>query len=154
MENRIRGERIRRLREDLGMSQGDLSAILEKTVPGTNQSHVSQVERGEKGFRVETLAACALALQTSMDYLVGLTDDPTAREDMAEQVILVEKDPERREYLQRMFSAMERLTPEERDTYWRTLQALYTGVAGQLRDQNARRAAWLQDRPTVGMNAK
>ena len=93
MENRIRGERIRRLREDLGMSQGDLSAILEKTVPGTNQSHVSQVERGEKGFRVEALAACALALQTSMDYLVGLTDDPTAREDMAEQVILVEKDP-------------------------------------------------------------
>lgn len=142
MDYKLRGERIRSLREDLGMTQGDLASVLEKTVPGTNQSHVSQVERGEKGFRAETLAACAVALGTSMDYLMGLTDDPTAREDMAEQVILVEKDPERREYLQRMFTAIEKLSKAERERYYTTLQALYAGVAGQLRAEQNKNAWW------------
>ena len=129
------GVRIRRLREDAGMTQSDLADEIAKVHSGVNQSHVSQVERGAAGFRPETLATVAKALETSIDYLLSLTDDPTPYSDLREQVILVEKDPERREVIQKLFSAIEKLPPDMRDSYWETLHTLYDGVIARARKQ-------------------
>lgn len=129
MDFRIRGDRIKALRESLGLSQTELAAALIKDVPGVNQSQISQVERGVAGLRAETLALLARALETSTDYLLGLTDDPTQRDRMADAVILVETVEERRELLQRLFSAIAALPPPLRDRYLDTLVVLYRGIA-------------------------
>lgn len=139
MEYKLRGERVRQLREDLNMTQGELADAIVLSAPGVNQSHISQIERGVAGLRPESLAAVAVALETSVDYLLGLTDDPTRREDMAEQVILVEKNPGRRELLQRLFTAIERMPAPMRDQYLETLTLLYQGVMAAAREDRDRR---------------
>lgn len=123
----LKGERIRQLRIDMGMTQADMADQLQKLVGAVNQSHLSQVERGERGLAPETLAAVAVLLETSTDYLVGLTDDPSQAGNMEEQVILVERDPERRSYLQRIFAGIERMAPDQRAEYYRAIGALYRG---------------------------
>lgn len=128
MNLKLRGDRIRQLRNDQGMTQADMVARLQKLVGAVNQSHLSQVERGERGLAPETLAAVAVVLETSTDFLVGLTDDPTTHGNMEEQVILVERDPIRREYLQRIFSGIERMPSDQRAEYFRAIGALYRGT--------------------------
>lgn len=123
----IRGERVRQLRMDAGLTQEEMVARLHAIVGAVNQSHLSQVERGERGLTPETLAAVATVLETSTDYLLGITDDPTPRGNMEEQVILVERDPERREYLQRIFAGVERMSSAKRAEYYRTIGMLYKG---------------------------
>jgi transcriptional regulator with XRE-family HTH domain len=125
----IQGKRIRQLRQDAGLTQEEMVDRLRGLVDAVNQSHLSQVERGERGLTPETLAAVATVLETSIDYLMGITDDPTPRGNMEEQVILVERDPERREYLQRIFAGIERMAPERRAEYYRTIGLLYRGLA-------------------------
>lgn len=127
MDYKLRGERIKRLRMDMGMTQADMVEKLQKLVGAVNQSHLSQVERGERGLAPETLAAVAVVLETSTDYLVGLTDDPTPQGNMEEQVILVERNQINREYLQRIFAGVGKMTPEQRAEYYRAIGALYRG---------------------------
>ena len=43
---------------------------------GIDQSDYSKIETGERGMSFEQCRRSALALDTSMDYLAGLTDDP------------------------------------------------------------------------------
>lgn len=129
MEYRIQGDRIRALREGMGLSQSELAALIVRDLPGVNQSQISQVERGAAGLRAESLAVIARTLETSTDYLLGLTDDPTQRDRMGNAVILVESVPERRELLQRLFAAIGNLPPELRDRYVETLVVLYRGIA-------------------------
>lgn len=43
---------------------------------GIDQSDYSKIERGERHFTFEQCKRIALALETSMDYLADLTDDP------------------------------------------------------------------------------
>ena len=128
MDLRLRGDRIRQLRKDMGMTQADMVDRLQKLVGAVNQSHLSQVERSERGLAPDTLAAVAVVLETSTDYLVGLTDDPTTHGNMEEQVILVERDPIRREYLQRIFAGIERMAADQRAEYYRAIGALYRGT--------------------------
>ena len=42
---------------------------------GIDQSAYSQIERGERYLSFEQCRRVALALNTSMDYLAGLTDE-------------------------------------------------------------------------------
>lgn len=42
---------------------------------GIDQSDYSKLERGERYYTCEQCKRIALALDTSMDYLVGLTDE-------------------------------------------------------------------------------
>lgn len=44
---------------------------------GIDQSDYSKIETGKRNMSFEQCKHIALALDTSMDYLVGLTDDPT-----------------------------------------------------------------------------
>ena len=43
---------------------------------GIDQSDYSKIETGKRSMSFEQCRRVALALETSMDYLAGLTDDP------------------------------------------------------------------------------
>ena len=68
---KIRGERIRSLREAMRLRQSDLAYRCDISV-----SYLSEIERGNRNPGADVLAALAEALDTSTDYLVGRTDDP------------------------------------------------------------------------------
>lgn len=123
----LQGKRIKRLREDAGMTQGEFVVRLKAVGATTTQSQLSQVERGEKGLSVEALAAVAVALDTSADYLMGLSDDATRREDQDEQVILVERDPGTRAWMQRLFSSLQRMPDDQREDFYKVLFVMYKG---------------------------
>jgi len=63
--------RIRDLREDHDKTQADLAEYL-----GCSQQTYSQYENGKVQPTPETLEKLALYFGTSVDYLLGLTDDP------------------------------------------------------------------------------
>lgn len=68
----ILGERVRRQRMALGLSQTELSALVDIPIP-----NLSRIEHGRQSIYIERLVELAQALRVSTDYLVGLTDDPT-----------------------------------------------------------------------------
>lgn len=61
--------RIRDLREDAGMTQVKLAALL-----GMSQTGYSKYETGENDIPTEILIALAQHYGTSVDYLLGLTN--------------------------------------------------------------------------------
>ena len=66
------GRRIKRRREQLGLTQEALVAL---TQPEMSVKHLSGVENGHKGLSAEMLRRVALALEVSSDSLLGLDDD-------------------------------------------------------------------------------
>ena len=69
-EPRLNGERLRRLRKRKGLSAERLG--WRAKVSGR---HVQRLEKGERGAGARTLARLALALGTTSEYLLGITDD-------------------------------------------------------------------------------
>jgi transcriptional regulator with XRE-family HTH domain len=68
----LKGSRVRELRERLGLTQEELAKRA-----GLERSHISQMESGRRAnVEAWVLARLAAALNTSMDYLLGLTDNP------------------------------------------------------------------------------
>ena len=63
--------RIRDLREDHDLTQKEIAAYLL-----CDQSLYSKYERGERPLPLEMAVRLAQFYQTSLDYLVGLTDNP------------------------------------------------------------------------------
>ena len=63
-------ERIRNLREDKDISQRELAAKL-----GMSQTGYSKYETGENDVPTAILRALALFYGTSVDYMLGLTDE-------------------------------------------------------------------------------
>lgn len=63
--------RIRDLREDHDITQAELAGILH-----CDQSLYSKYERGERALPLEVAVKLAKFYNTSIDYLVGLTDCP------------------------------------------------------------------------------
>jgi transcriptional regulator with XRE-family HTH domain len=71
----LRGDRILRLRERRGWNQMEAAW---KT--HTNQGSLSRIERGMlKNVTLETLASLAEGLDTSIEYLIGVSNDPAPR---------------------------------------------------------------------------
>ena len=66
----MRYERIRNLREDKDMTQTEMAEIL-----SCSQRIYSNYERGEVGIPIELLITLAQFHGTSVDYLLGLTDE-------------------------------------------------------------------------------
>ena len=64
-------QRIRDLREDADLNQTQVGNIL-----GINQRVYSNYETGKRQFPAHLLIALASLYKTSVDYLLGLTDDP------------------------------------------------------------------------------
>ena len=65
-------ERMKMLRKSKGFSQ-----IKMQMLTGIDQSDYSKIENGKRNLSFEQCKRIALALETSMDYLAGLTDEPT-----------------------------------------------------------------------------
>ena len=64
--------RLKELRKAKGFSQVKMQMLT-----GIDQSDYSKIESGKRNLSFEQCKRVALALDTSMDYLAGLTDDPT-----------------------------------------------------------------------------
>lgn len=62
--------RLRELRKERGFTQ-----IKMQMLTGIDQSDYSKLETGKRYYTFEQLKKLALALNTSMDYLAGLTDE-------------------------------------------------------------------------------
>ena len=62
--------RLRTLRKEKGYTQ-----IKMQMLTGIDQSDYSKIESGKRYFTFEQCKKIALALNTSMDYLAGLTDE-------------------------------------------------------------------------------
>ena len=65
-------QRVRDLREDADLSQEQVAEML-----GIAQQMYSAYETGKFRFPIDHLMKLALYYNTNLDYLVGLTDDPT-----------------------------------------------------------------------------
>jgi len=63
--------RLKKLRKKRGFTQ-----IKMQLLTGIDQSDYSKIENGKRYLTFEQCRKIALALNTSMDYLAGLTDDP------------------------------------------------------------------------------
>ena len=62
--------RIRDLRKEKGFTQVKIQMMT-----GIDQSDYSKIESGRRYFTFEQCRKLAIALDTSMDYLAGLTDE-------------------------------------------------------------------------------
>ena len=68
----IQGGRLKQLREQRRLTQGQLSAY-----SGVSQGYISHIELGERSnVGSEPLVQLARVLETSIDYLTGRTEDP------------------------------------------------------------------------------
>ena len=63
--------RLKELRKERGYTQVKMQMLT-----GIDQSDYSKIESGKRYYTFEQCKRIALALNTSMDYLAGLTDDP------------------------------------------------------------------------------
>lgn len=73
---KLKFERIRNLRIDQGITQKEIASYL-----NVKQNTYSQYEIGVLNYPLEIVIQLAVFYKTSVDYLVGLTDDsrPYAR---------------------------------------------------------------------------
>ena len=69
-EELINMTRLQELRKERGYTQ-----IKMQMLTGIDQSDYSKLETGKRYYTFEQLKRIALALDTSMDYLAGLTDE-------------------------------------------------------------------------------
>lgn len=67
------GERLLELRRDAGLTQDELAAIL-----NINKHSISSYERDKSEPPDEIKIAIARYFDVSVDYLLGVTDDPAA----------------------------------------------------------------------------
>lgn len=65
--------RLRELRKEKGYTQ-----IKMQMLTGIDQSDYSKLESGKRYFTFEQCRKLAIVLDTSMDYLAGLTDEKKA----------------------------------------------------------------------------
>ena len=65
--------RIRNLREDKDLNQEEVATYL-----GVKQAAYSKYELGQRSITSEILIKLAQLYNTSIDYLLGLTDDKTS----------------------------------------------------------------------------
>ena len=65
-------DRLKKLRKERGLTQVKMQMLT-----GIDQSDYSKIESGKRYYTFEQCRRIALALDTSMDYLTGLTDEKT-----------------------------------------------------------------------------
>ena len=68
------GERIKRRREELGLSQSELA----RKVGYTSRSTINKIEKDGRGISQDKIVAIAKALRTTPSYLMGWEDEEVA----------------------------------------------------------------------------
>ena len=63
-------DRLKKLRKEKGFTQVKIQMLT-----GIDQSDYSKIESGKRYYTFEQCKRLAIALDTSMDYLAGLTDE-------------------------------------------------------------------------------
>ena len=76
------GKRLAEARKKAGLDQVDLAVALGDRY---DQPMISRVESGNRTLRLDGLVKAAQELKVSIDYLLGLTDDPTPAVQLSEQ---------------------------------------------------------------------
>lgn len=71
------GRRFQLLRQEKDLSQTAIAAMLQSYGVNITASHLSLVEKNKRNVSIDLLVALARLLETSTDYLLVLTDDPT-----------------------------------------------------------------------------
>ena len=71
----MKTERLKALRESMGISQAELAKKMSVTPPT-----ISRIENGEREPNLQFLKNLATFFNVSVDYLLGLTDDPTPKD--------------------------------------------------------------------------
>ena len=71
----IKMSRLKELRKERNFTQ-----IKIQMMTGIDQSDYSKLENGQRNLTFEQCKRLALALNTSMDYLAGITDNPKPHE--------------------------------------------------------------------------
>lgn len=75
------GRRIRQLREDRGWTQEDLAKLLKVSTPT-----ITEYETGKKISRPDKLDKLANIFKTTIDYLIGRTDEKEPIEEIKKDV--------------------------------------------------------------------
>lgn len=127
--------RVARAREDLGHSQGEVLAELEKHGLGRTQGSLSHIENGARLPSVETLYVLAEFLGTSADYFIGLSESPLSPADIEEELAAAKGEG-------KIDKLMAALTKEQRAQVIGFAEYLLTqsGRADEIERSN--RAAW------------
>lgn len=84
------GERLAQARKDRGLTQTELAVEIGDRY---NAPMISMVENGLANLLLEGAVNAARELGVSLDYLVGLTDEPTPAAQLLEQVKSLERAP-------------------------------------------------------------
>ncbi len=71
------GKRVRILRQDMGMTQDEMHHRLAEAGARVSRSYVSVIERQDILAGSDLVRGLAKVLNTSADYLLMLTDDPS-----------------------------------------------------------------------------
>ena len=91
MPDKMLGERLTSARKRVGMSQRQLAAAMGERY---DQTMISHVEKGRSGFVRDGLSKVAGILGVSIDYLLGLTNDPTPADHLAQSLNVGARAPE------------------------------------------------------------
>ena len=92
-------QRIRKRREELGLSQEELA----QKMGYKSRSSINKIEMGENDIPQSKIVQFARALNTTPAYLMGWEDNPDQKEKSpAEAEDLVNGDPELTEYLEEL----------------------------------------------------
>lgn len=71
---KLQGHRVKRLREAMGYTMEELAALL-----GVDKRQIVRFEKPDANPKAVVVVQLATALNTSSDYLLGLTDDPSPK---------------------------------------------------------------------------
>ena len=79
----IAGRRIAERRRQVGLEQVELATEMGS---GYSRSSIANIETGRRGLSLERATDAAKALGVSLDWLVGLTDDPTPAAELSRRL--------------------------------------------------------------------
>lgn len=120
-------DRIERL-----MNVFDVGPVELAQSAGLSYNFIYRLRKGERGdMSASNLAAIARALDTSTDYLLGLTDNPqppAALEDSEARLVYAVTSPQEYHDMQRLVALVGRMTPEQRAVFLSFAETVTGGV--------------------------
>lgn len=118
------GKRIKLLRTGRDMNQKQLQAALKEHGVEVGSSFLSQLESSSKQPSLEMLIALAKVLNTTTDFLLMLTDDPSPSGSTDSQIVVDVSDRTERALIEDWLELMQDMEPERRESILRAVRLL------------------------------